>query len=98
VKASENDKGLIILDDDQRSIYSTRHITWNQVGFFFVPADGETVMQYPAAGGLEIITMQFMVNDTPSDQEAYAHTVIVSGTQISAGGGNQDTAVLVLGR
>jgi len=78
--------------------YSTTDVTWNQVGFFTVAGGATANYSYPAAAGLTLITQQWMVNDPPDSQEAYAHTVTVTGINVSASGGNQDTIILVLGR
>lgn len=93
-----SDYGLQVWDASPKLVYDSTSVTWNQVGFFTALADQTVVKDYPAAGGLELITMQFMVNDLPSDQEALSHDVVISGTQVTASGGNQTTVVLVLGR
>lgn len=90
--------GLKLLDSIGRKIYDSRSVTWNQVGLFVAEPGGMVLENYPAASGMELATLQFMVDDLPLDQEAYSHEVAISGTTVQASGGNQRTVVLVLGR
>lgn len=78
--------------------YSTIDVTWNQIGFFTVGANQTASHTYSAAAGLTLKTLQWLLNDIPSDQQARTHTVTVSGVTVSASGGTVETAVLVLGQ
>ena len=90
--------GLDIYRANGRLAYSSTDVTWNQVDFFLVPANGSVQNNYPVMAGKEVIVTQIMIDPPPIDRRALAHTITVSGTLVSASGGSENCFVLVLMR
>ncbi len=91
--------GLDLVNPDGSIAYSTTEVSWSQVGFFVAPANKETSIDLPGAGGLELATMQFPVYMNDMEGIAVkAHEVTISGTKITASGGEAASSILVLGR
>lgn len=90
--------GLEVFHTNGALTFSSDDVTWNQVDFFFVPANGGTTAMYPIIEGRQVLTVQMFINPPPNDRKATAHTVSVSGTYVSATGGSEDAYILVLMR
>jgi hypothetical protein len=90
--------GLNIYKSNHSLAYSTTDVTWNQVDFFMVAGGGSVSNNYPVISGKEVLTTQIMVNSPPLDRRAYAHTITVSGTNVSVSGGTEAAYILVLMR
>lgn len=90
--------GLLIYKNNGVVTYSTEDVTWNQVGVLYCPANGSAAQTFPALTGKEVLTAQIPINPPSLSSRTYAHTVTVSGTSISASGGNTDAYILVLMR
>ena len=78
--------------------YSTSDVTWNQVEFFYVPANGSVSLNFPVLSGREVLTAQILIDAPPDTRKAIAHTVTVSGINVSASGGSENAYILVLMR
>lgn len=79
-------------------VYSSDEVTWNQVDTFICTQKYPISKTYPILQGREVLVVQSMMNAPPLDRRAYAHTVTVSGTTVSVGGGSETTLILVLMR
>jgi hypothetical protein len=78
--------------------YSTADVTWNQVDFFYVAANGSETRTLPALSGRQVLAVQSFINPPPNDRKALAHNVVVSGTTVTASGGTEAAYILVLMR
>lgn len=90
--------GMQFFGGDGNLTYSSDAVTWNQVDFFFVPATGYYLKDYPVLAGRNVLTMQMFINPPPTDRKAVAHTVQVRGIEVTAIGGSEDAYILVLMR
>lgn len=88
--------GLNIFHSNGNLTFSTDDVTWNQVDFFYVDGYGSASNNYPALSGRTVMTVQMFINPPPSDRRAIAHTVSVSGTNVSVSGGTEAEYILVL--
>jgi len=88
--------GLDIFESGGDLTYSTSDVTWNQVDFFQVNAGGSASNSYPSISGRSVLTAQFWINGPPANRKAIAHSITVSGTNVSASGGSEDAYVMVL--
>ena len=79
-------------------VYSTDDVTWNQVDFFLVGGGSSASNNYPILSGQEVLTVQMFIDPPPTNRRAVAHTVTVSGTNVSVSGGSENTYILVLTR
>jgi hypothetical protein len=91
--------GLDIYNGNQQLVFTTTDTAWSLVGFFAARQGVAFSTSYPAAAGMELRTLQQLIDVLPNDQEAYTHTVTVSGNTVaSVGDGTQDTLIMVFGR
>lgn len=90
--------GMEISSAAAKTIYSSDDVTWNQVDMLFCPGGGSAAQSYSVLAGKEVLTVQMMINPPPLTHAAIAHTIAVNGTTVSAGGGSEDTYILVLMR
>lgn len=90
--------GIEIYNANGTLSYSTADVTWNQVDFFFVAGGGSASNTYSVLADREVMVLQIMVDPPPSDRRAIAHTITVSGTNVSVSGGSEAAFVLVLMR
>jgi hypothetical protein len=90
--------GLELFSNAGGLVYSSQDVTWNQVDFFPVAANGSEFKNYPVLQGRAVLTVQMFVNPPPNDRKAIAHNVVVSGTSVSVSGGTESAYILVLMR
>ena len=90
--------GLNLFGPDSHLTYSTDDVTWNQVDFFVVGGGGSASNNYPVIAGKEVLVSQMFINSPPLDRKALAHTITVSGTNVSVSGGSESVYVIVLMR
>ena len=90
--------GLEILNAAGNTSYSSDDVTWNQVDFLYVPANGGVGSVYPVLEGRSVLTVQMFVNPPPNDRRAIAHTVTINGNGVYASGGTEAAYLLVLMR
>jgi hypothetical protein len=91
----KNESGDIYFDSDT--------IAWNYMGSFIAPADTTEATSMPTISLVnETLVQRFFVDEAPGDQEAYLHSVTISGTTVTANSGTAvgkvRTLVIVLGR
>ena len=77
-------------------IYDSASVTWNQVDFFEVPANGTVVKYYPFCNGRTMIGYQTFIDPPPVDRKMLAHTINVSGGNMTVTGGNSRAHITVL--
>ena len=90
--------GLNIFKSNGALSYSTDEVTWNQVGVMTCPAGGSVTKTFPALEGREHLVVQVPINPPSLTQRTYAHTIVVSGTTVTASGGNTEALILVMMR
>lgn len=90
--------GLNLFAENSNLAYSSDDVTWNQVDFFRVEANSSASNNYAVLDGREVLTVQMFIDPPPTDQKATAHSVSVSGINVSVSGGNVATYILVLMR
>lgn len=90
--------GLEVMKANGALVFSSNDVTWNQVDFFYVAANGSVSKNLPALQGRQVLTVQSFINPPPNDRKATAHTVTVSGTTVSVSGGSEAAYILVLMR
>lgn len=90
--------GMEIFNANGNLGYSSSDVTWNQVDFFFVPANGSASKTYSVLSGREVLLAQVFVNAPPSDRKAKAHTLDRVNNIVLAYNGTEDAYVLVLMR
>lgn len=91
--------GLQIFNAQGTLLLDSQSVTWNFVSAVVAPANTAASASIDTHGVLtEFQVFRSFVNAIPDNQEAVAHSVSISGTEISATGGTVDTLVVVLGR
>ena len=91
--------GLQISNADGVVFFDTDTITWNFLGSFTASSSGATSANFPAISTVsETLVQLSFIDEAPGNQEAYNHNVSISGTTVTASGGNSKTLVVVLGR
>lgn len=88
--------GLNIYHSTGNLTFSTDDVTWNQVDFFYVGGYSSASNDYPVLSGRTVLIVQMFINPPPTDRRAIAHTVSVSGTNVSVSGGTEAEYILVL--
>lgn len=92
--------GIEIRDQFGTLTYSTDDVTWNQLDFFYAPANTTVTNVYPILSGREFLAYQVMIDPPPLDRKAIAHTITRRTDQITieVSGGSENTFVLLLMR
>ena len=90
--------GLNIYSEVGNLAYSTTDVTWNQVDFFYVPGGGSVSNNYSELSGRTALVLQTFIDPPPTDRKALAHSVSVSGTNVTVSGGSEAAYILVLMR
>lgn len=88
--------GFNLLSQTGKLIYDSNSVTWNQVDMFLVPANNSAYRSFPFLAGKTLRATQMFLNAPPTNARAVAHTVSISGTNVSVSGGNQDVYIMVL--
>jgi hypothetical protein len=89
--------GVETFDASGKIGLNTSSMTWSYVGFLTVAAGQSTSQNFPAAAGMILMTQQWIPNVLPNNQEAYTHTVTVTGNTVSvSSNGNVTTNILIL--
>lgn len=91
-------QGIEIRDAAGTLTYSIQDVTWNQVGFFLVAANGSFAANFPVLEGREFLAMQILVDPPPLDRRAVAHTITRDGNNVSVSGGSENAYIIVLMR
>lgn len=90
--------GLAIYRANASLVYSSADVTWNQVDTLYVPGGGTISVNYPLLVGRETLCVQMMVDQPPLNRKATAHTITVSGQNITISGGSENAYFWVLMR
>lgn len=75
--------GLSVFKSNGSLVFSSADVAWMQLDKFIVNANATVSNTYSVASGMTIITQIQMVDDAPTNQEAYAPQVSISGTTVS---------------
>lgn len=90
--------GLEVRKTGGSVVYSSDSVTWNQVDFFLVAGGGSATNTYSVLDGREVLVVQLFIDPPPLNRRAIAHTITVTGTQVSVSGGSEQAYILVLMR
>lgn len=90
--------GIRVWGSNGKVMLDTTLTTWNYITSGYVEPNGSANGDLADFALSEAIVMEFLVNDSPSDQEGYAHSISVSPSGYYIGGGNQRAVFIVLGR
>jgi len=88
--------GFQIFDANGVLRFDSTDITWNQVTFYTVAADGSDSRVIPQISGKAVAIGQIMIDPPLTDRKATAHTISVNGTTVSVSGGSEDVYIIVL--
>lgn len=88
--------GLELRDSANTVTFSSASVTWNQVAFFAVAANGSASNNYSVLSGRTVLALQVQINAPPLTRKATAHTITVNGTNVSVSGGSEAAYILVL--
>jgi hypothetical protein len=75
--------GLSVFKSNGSLVFYSADVAWMQLDKFIVNANASVSNTYSVASGMTIITQIQMVDDSPTNQEAYAPQVSISGTTVS---------------
>lgn len=95
--------GVQLKNSSGTTYFDTDSITWNYMGAFIANADSNASVTISSLSLVsETLVQRFFVDEAPGDQEAYLHSVSISGTTVTASTGTNlgkvRTLVVVLGR
>jgi hypothetical protein len=90
--------GLNVYRNTGQLTYSSDDVTWNQVDFFFVPANTGVANQYDVLEGRESLLAQVFVDAPPSNRKAQAKNLYRSGNVVHVEGGSEGAYILVMMR
>lgn len=102
--------GLAIYRSNGNLAFSSDSVTWNQVDYVYVPANGSFSNTYSIFEGKEILCAQLLIDTYNGSSVGVSHTITISGTTysnngfypgnnvISISGGNVAAYVMVLVR
>ena len=90
--------GLNLFHSTGALTYSSSDVTWNQVAAFQANASQTYTNSYPVISGKTVQVVQMFINPPPTDRKAVAHTVSVSGANVTVSGGNETSFIIVLMR
>lgn len=90
--------GINILDAGGKITYDSNSITWNQVDFFEVAANGSASKYYPFCVGKEMLVLQHFIEPPPVDRKMLSHTISAGNGSVSISGGSERVHVVVLMR
>lgn len=90
--------GIQLFGSNGALTYSSTDVTWNQVDFFYIAGSGSESRSYDILSGREVLVVQIMINQPPTDRKAIAHNTSVSGTTVSVSGGSEAAYIAVLMR
>jgi hypothetical protein len=88
--------GLELRDSSNTVTFSSSSVTWSQVAFFAVAANGSASNNYSVLSGRTVLALQVQINAPPLTRKAIAHTITVNGTNVSVSGGSEAAYILVL--
>lgn len=83
--------GINIFSAMGKLVYDSNSIAWNQVDTFIVSANTAVSKSYPKLTNRTLMTTQMFINPPPGDGKAIAHTITISGANITVSGGNAAT-------
>jgi len=88
--------GFQIFDAGGVLRFDSTDVTWNQVTFYSVAADSSDSRDVPQIGGKTVAVGQIMIDPPLETRKALAHTINISGTNISVSDGSEDVYIIVL--
>lgn len=90
--------GLGVFRSNGALAFSSDDVTWNQVDMLYCPGGSTTYRTYGMLAGREVLAVQVMIDPPPLNRRAIAHTVSVSGTNVTISGGSEAAYVIILMR
>jgi|APCry4251928276_1046603.scaffolds.fasta_scaffold150449_2 hypothetical protein len=90
--------GLGVFRSNGALAFSSDDVTWNQVDMLYCPGGSTTNRTYSMLAGREVLAVQVMIDPPPLNRRAIAHTVSVSGNNVTVSGGSEAAYVIILMR
>lgn len=90
--------GLGVFRSNGALAFSSDDVTWNQVDMLHCPGGSTTNRTYSMLAGREVLAVQVMIDPPPLNRRAIAHTVSVSGNNVTVSGGSEAAYVIILMR
>ena len=90
--------GLGVFRSNGALAFSSDDVTWNQVDMLYCPGGSTNYRTYGMLAGREVLAVQVMIDPPPLNRRAIAHTVSVSGTNVTISGGSEAAYVIILMR
>ncbi len=90
--------GLGVFRSNGALAFSSDDVTWNQVDMLYCPGGSTTYRTYSMLAGREVLAVQVMIDPPPLNRRAIAHTVSVSGNNVTISGGSEAAYVIILMR
>lgn len=94
--STASEYGMHIRSSNGTLVFTTEDVTWNQVDSFIVAGGAGFSKSYPVLTGRQVLVTQAMINAPPVNRRAIAHTIAVSGNNVSVSGGSETSLILVL--
>ena len=90
--------GLGVFRSNGALAFSSDDVTWNQVDMLYCPGGSTTCRTYSMLAGREVLAVQVMIDPPPLNRRAIAHTVSISGNNVTVSGGSEAAYVIILMR
>jgi len=88
--------GFQIFDANGILRFDSTDVTWNQVTFYTVAANGSDSRDIPEISGKAVAVGEIMIDPPLTTRKAVAHNITVNGTTVSVSGGSEDVYIIVL--
>jgi hypothetical protein len=90
--------GLGVFKPSGALAFSSDDVTWNQVDMMYCPGGGSAQGNYSVLAGREVLAVQIMIDPPPLNRRAVAHSISVSGTNVTVAGGSESAYIIILMR
>lgn len=90
--------GLGVFKPNGALAFSSDDVTWNQVDMMYCPGGGSVQGNYSVLAGREVLAVQIMIDPPPLNRRAVAHSISVSGTNVTVSGGSEAAYIIILMR
>jgi len=90
--------GLAVFKSNGALIFSSASVTWNQVDMLFVAGGGSVNNNYSILAGRETLAVQVLIDPPAITHASIAHTISISGTNVSVSGGSVNAYIIILMR
>ena len=89
--------GLELRDSSNTVTFSSASVTWNQVAFFSVAANGSASNTYSVLSGRTVLALQVQINAPATNEKSHRLTRLqLAARAVSVTGGSEAAYILVL--